>query len=55
MLRTAYVVRPMNARTVAQFDQAGEWLLKDEGTGFRLRKGRGSEYVMYGYLFWNKA
>ena len=40
----------IDARTVARFRKADQWLLKEEGDGYRLRSGKGSIYVLPGQL-----
>jgi len=35
----------IDAKTVARFEKAGAWLLKDEAPGIRLRSGKGSVYL----------
>ena len=43
-------VTRIDAKVVANFAKAGEWLLKAEGKGYRLRKGKGSVYLFPGQL-----
>ena len=40
----------IDAKCLARFEKAGEWLLKEEGKGYRLRQGRGSVYLLPGQL-----
>jgi hypothetical protein len=40
----------IDAKVLARFEAAGEWLLKEEGEGYRLRQGRSSVYVLPGQL-----
>lgn len=40
----------IDAKTVRKFDKAGEWLLREDGDGYRLRSGRSSVYLMPGQL-----
>ena len=40
----------IDAKTLARFEQAGQWLLREEGDGYRLRQGRGSVFVLPGQL-----
>ena len=40
----------IDGRTLAQFEKAGEWLLREEGDGYRLRSGRKSVYLFPGQL-----
>jgi hypothetical protein len=35
---------------IARFEKAGQWLLKEEGDGYRLRTGKTSVYVLPGQL-----
>ncbi len=37
-------------KTVDKFFAAGEWLLKEEGNGYRLRNGKSSVYLFPGQL-----
>lgn len=37
-------------KTVARFAAAGEWLLKEDGSGYRIRRGRSSDYILPGQL-----
>lgn len=36
--------------TVARFAKAGAWLLKEDGNGYRIRRGKGSDYLFPGHL-----
>lgn len=40
----------IDAKTLARFEKVGEWLLKEDGNGYRLRQGRGSVYLYEGLL-----
>jgi len=40
----------IDEKCVARFEKAGEWLLKEEGEGYRMRSGRGSVYLLPGQL-----
>ena len=42
----------IDSKTLAKFERAGEWLLKDDndGRGYRVRQGRGSVYVFRQHL-----
>ena len=40
----------IDQKVVANFAKANEWLLKEEGDGYRLRQGRGSVYLFAGQL-----
>ena len=40
----------ITAATLARFEKAGAWLLKEEGEGYRLRSGRSSVYLFPGQL-----
>ena len=41
------VTRPIyiDAKILGRWERAGEWLLREDGDGYRLRNGRGSVYV----------
>ncbi len=43
-------VTVIDAKALARFERAGEWLLKDDGPGMRIRRGRGSDYLFAGGL-----
>jgi hypothetical protein len=49
-LATATRITPIDARTLARFEKAGTWLLKEDGDGYRLHSGKGSVYIAPGYL-----
>ena len=36
----------IDAKVVARFERAGQWLLKEEDDGYRLRSGKGSIYII---------
>lgn len=40
----------IDARCLARFEKAGQWLLKEDGNGYRLRQGKGSVYLLPGQL-----
>ena len=40
----------IDKKTLAKFDAAGQWLIKTDGNGFRLKQGRGSVYLFAGQL-----
>lgn len=40
----------IDQKTLAKFEKAGAWLLKEEGDGYRLRQGKGSVYLFPGQL-----
>lgn len=50
VVRTALRVTIIDARTVAKFEKAGAWLLREDGDGYRLRNGKGSVYLLPGQL-----
>lgn len=50
VVRTALRVTVIDAKTLAKFDKAGAWLLKEDGNGYRLRNGKGSVYLLPGQL-----
>lgn len=40
----------IDRKCLAKFEAAGAWLLKAEGSGYRLRQGKGSVYLFAGQL-----
>ena len=40
----------IDQRALGRFERAGEWLLKEEGDGYRMRSGRKSVYLLPGQL-----
>ncbi len=40
----------IDARCLARFEAAGEWLLREDGDGYRIRRGRHSDYLFPGQL-----
>lgn len=40
----------IDARCLARFEAAGQWLLREDGDGYRIRRGRHSDYLMPGQL-----
>ena len=40
----------IDAKVLARFEKAAEWLLKEDGDGYRMRQGRGSVYLFSGQL-----
>ena len=42
----------IDRKTLLRFEKAGEWLLKEEGDGYRLRSGRKSVYLFPGQLMY---
>ena len=40
----------IDRRTLQRFERAGEWLLREDGDGYRLRSGRKSVYLLPGQL-----
>jgi len=40
----------IDAKCLARFEKAGEWLLKERGDGYQLRAGKGSVYLLPGQL-----
>jgi hypothetical protein len=40
----------IDERTLRRFERKGEWLLREDGDGYRLRSGRGSVYLLPGQL-----
>jgi hypothetical protein len=37
-------------KTLANFRKAGAWLLKEDGTGYRMQTGKSSVYLLAGQL-----
>ncbi len=37
-------------KVVDRFDRAGQWLLREDGDGYRIRRGKHSDYVVPGQL-----
>jgi hypothetical protein len=50
MVRTYTRITIIDAKTLARFEKAGEWLIKEDGDSYRMRKGRGSVYLFRGQL-----
>lgn len=44
--RVTYIDR----KTLARWEKAGQWLLKAEGNGYRMRSGKSSVYLLPGQL-----
>ena len=42
--------RLLTGEVLAKFEKAGQWLLKEDGDGYRLRVGKRSEYLYPGCL-----
>lgn len=40
----------LDAKTLAKFEKADAWLIREDGDGYRLRQGKGSVYVFPGQL-----
>ena len=40
----------IDANTLAKWEAAGEWLLKEDGQGYRIRRGKNSDYIGQGGL-----
>ena len=40
----------IDRKTLAKFEAANVWLLKEDGAGYRVRQGKGSVYVFAGQL-----
>jgi hypothetical protein len=40
----------LDRKCLARWDRAGEWLLKEDGDGYRMRTGRSSVYLLPGQL-----
>lgn len=40
----------IDAKALKRWETAGQWLLREDGNGYRLRSGRGSVYLLPGQL-----
>lgn len=40
----------IDAKCLARFERIGEWLLKEDGDGYRVRRGRSSDFLLPGQL-----
>jgi NDP-sugar pyrophosphorylase family protein len=40
----------IDAKCLARFEKLNQWVLKEEGDGYRMRTGRTSVYLMPGHL-----
>ena len=40
----------IDAKCLARWEKAGQWLLKEDGDGYRLRTGKRSVYLLPGQL-----
>ena len=49
-VRTITRTTIIDQKCVDRFAKAGVWLLKEEGDGYRLRRGNSSVYLMPGQL-----
>lgn len=49
-VRTYTHIYVIDRKTLLKFEAAGEWLLKSEGDGYRLRQGKKSVYLLPGQL-----
>ena len=47
---TAIRTTVIDAKTIARFEKANAWLLKNDGDGYRLRSGKNSVYLLPGQL-----
>jgi hypothetical protein len=43
-------VTVIDAKCLSRWERAGQWLLRCEGEGYRLRAGKGSVYLLPGQL-----
>jgi hypothetical protein len=50
VVRTALRVMVLDRKVYRRFEKAGEWLLKADGEGYRVRNGNGSFYLFPGQL-----
>lgn len=44
----------IDEKVVSKFEKAGQWLIKEEGNGYRIRQGKGSVYIFSGQLKYAK-
>lgn len=40
----------IDAKALESFERVGQWLLKEDSDGYRLRQGKGSVYLLPGQL-----
>ena len=40
----------INQRVVDRFAKSGAWLLREDGDGYRIKRGKSSDYVVPGLL-----
>lgn len=40
----------IDAQCLARFEKAGEWLLREDGEAYRIRRGKHSDYLLPGLL-----
>lgn len=50
VVRTARRATVLDRKVLRHFEQAGAWLIREEGDGYRLRSGKGSVYLLPGQL-----
>lgn len=50
VIRTAWRATVLDRKLLRRFEQAGAWLIREEGNGYRLRSGKGSVYLLPGQL-----
>jgi hypothetical protein len=43
-------VTVIDLKCLNRFEKSGQWLLKEEGDGYRLRRGKSSDYLFPGQL-----
>jgi len=49
-VRTAVRVTIIDSKVLARFERANAWLIKEEGSSYRLRRGNGSVFLLPGQL-----
>jgi len=40
----------IDKKTLGKFEKAGQWLIKEDGNGYRIRQGKGSVFILPGQL-----
>ena len=49
-VQTAYKIITITPKTLDKFNARGQWILKPEGNGFRMKNGKSSIYLFPGQL-----
>ncbi|MFY9294867.1 MAG: hypothetical protein WAP03_29915 [Methylorubrum rhodinum] len=50
VVRTAWRATVLDRKVLRRFEQAGAWLIREDGDGYRLRNGKGSVHLLPGQL-----